>query len=168
MKSTAIYIQAILTAIGAWLSAKLGILFPVLITFVACMIADYITGYAASSKEALEHPNDPNYGWSSKKGMLGIYKKFGYIFVVGVSMLLDFLVSATGSYIGYNMPKVAIFGLLTAVWYILNEILSIIENAGRMGAPIPVWLKKYIAVLKSTIDTKAQADAGIVEEESDE
>ena len=62
------------------------------------------------------------------------------------------------------MPQIAMFGLLAAVWYILNEILSIIENAGRMGAPVPGWLKKYIAVLRNKIDTKAESDAGIEEE----
>ena len=48
----------------------------------------------------------------------------------------------------------ALFGLLVAVWYVLNELLSIIENAGRMGAPVPEWFKKYVAVLKNKIDTK--------------
>ena len=40
------------------------------------------------------------------------------------------------------------------VWYLLNEALSITENAGRMGAPVPEWLSKYIAVLKNKIDSK--------------
>ena len=46
----------------------------------------------------------------------------------------------------------AFLGLLVAVWYLLNELLSIIENAGRMGANVPEWLRKYIAVLKDKID----------------
>ena len=40
-----------------------------------------------------------------------------------------------------------------AVWYLLNELLSIVENAGRMGAAVPDWLLKYIAVLKDKIDS---------------
>ena len=43
--------------------------------------------------------------------------------------------------------------LLITVWYLLNETLSIIENAGRMGAPVPAWLMKYIAALKNKIDS---------------
>lgn len=164
MEKTYITIQILLTSIITWLSAKLGILFPVLAVFTACMIVDYITGYFASAKEAVEHPGDQAYGWSSKKGLLGIYKKFGYICIVGICILIDFLIGIIGSYIGYNMPQIAMFGLLAAVWYILNEILSIIENAGRMGAPVPGWLKKYIAVLRNKIDTKAESDAGIEEE----
>ena len=46
------------------------------------------------------------------------------------------------------------FSLLATAWYILNETLSITENAGRMGAPVPEWLVKYIAVLKDKIDGK--------------
>ena len=51
-------------------------------------------------------------------------------------------------------PKMAVFGLLVVVWFLLNEMLSIIENAGRMGADIPDWLSKYIAILKKKIDDK--------------
>ena len=32
------------------------------------------------------------------------------------------------------------------------KMLSVIENAGRMGAPVPAWLAKYIAVLKHKVD----------------
>lgn len=136
--------------------AKIGILFPVLMIFVACMIIDYVTGYLASAREALDHPGDPNYGWSSKKGRLGIYKKFGYIFVVAMCMLIDCLIKTAGVYLGYDVPNVTIFTLLSACWYILNECLSIIENVGRMGAPVPAWIAKYIAVLKNKIDQKGE------------
>ena len=47
-------------------------------------------------------------------------------------------------------------GLLTASWFLLNEMLSIIENSGRMGADVPHWLSKYIAALKSKIDDEAE------------
>ena len=55
--------------------------------------------------------------------------------------------------LGSVMPTSAFFGLLVAVWYLLNELLSIVENAGRMGAAVPDWLLKYIAVLKDKIDS---------------
>ena len=84
--------------------AKLGILFPVLLIFVACMIIDYVTGYMASAKEALDHPGNTNYGWSSKKGRLGIYKKFGYIFVVAMCALIDCLLKFAGAYLGFDVP----------------------------------------------------------------
>lgn len=160
-------VQAICATLWAWLSIKLGVLLPVLIIFAICMIVDYITGYLASAKEALEHPGDPNYGWSSKKGAIGIYKKFGYIFVVAISMIIDVLIKTAGNYIGYDVPAAALFGLLSTCWYISNECLSIIENAGRMGAPIPKWLARYIAVLKKKIDNQVNTEVAPVQQEEE-
>lgn len=57
-----------LTGIGAWISAKLGIMFPLIIALAVLMVIDYIAGVWASKVEAVQHPNDPAYGWSSKKG----------------------------------------------------------------------------------------------------
>lgn len=45
-----------------------------------------------------------------------------------------------------------IFGLLVTVWLIINELLSILENAGRMGVILPTFLKKVLAELKNRID----------------
>ena len=119
----------------------------------AAMVVDYITGMLASKREALDHPSDPNYGWSSKKGAKGIIKKVGYVCVIAAAMILDYVIVATAEQLGFHMPTTAVFGLLVVVWYLLNEILSIIENAGRMGADVPAWLSNYIAVLKNKIDT---------------
>lgn len=145
-------IQGALSAIGAFLSAKLGILFPVLMILTGMMIVDFISGMMASKVEAIEHPNDPNYGWSSEKGAKGIVKKVGYLCVIAVAMVVDYLTLKVAAAIGVPVATKAVFGLLVAVWYILNELLSIVENAGRMGANVPDWLCRYIAVLKKKID----------------
>ena len=70
-------IQGTLTAVGAYLSSRLGILFPVLYLLLGMMVLDYVSGMLASKKEALDHPGDTSYGWSSKKGAKGIIKKLG-------------------------------------------------------------------------------------------
>lgn len=145
--------QGALATAGAFLSDKLGILFPVLSVLVAMMIVDYITGMLASKAEALDHPGDKDYGWSSKKGAKGIIKKVGYACVIAAAMVVDFIIVRVSGELGFTMPATAFFGLLVAVWYLLNELLSIIENAGRMGASVPEWLCKYIAVLKDKIDS---------------
>lgn len=154
MKETYLWIQGGASVVLAWISAKLGILFPVLAVLVAMMVVDYLTGMLASKKEAIEHPDDPSKGWSSKKGTIGIMKKVGYICVIAVAMVMDYIILSVASSLGYEVPAQAIFGLLVAIWYLLNELLSIIENAGRMGAPVPEWLAKYIAILKNRIDNK--------------
>ena len=151
-------IHGALAASGAFLSDKLGILFPILCMLCAMMVIDYITGMLASKAEALDHPGDETYGWTSKKGARGIIKKVGYLCVIAVAIVVDYIVAITSDKLGIQMPVTAFFGLLTAVWYILNELLSITENAGRMGANVPEWLCSYIAVLKNKIDS---ADYGV-------
>ena len=145
-------VQVLISAAIAWVSDKLGILYPVLCVLLLMMILDYITGMLASKREAIDHPSDPAYGWSSKKGAKGIIKKVGYLCVIAAAMVMDYIILNVASAIGFDMPTTAFFGLLVAVWYILNELLSVVENAGRMGADVPDWLTKYIASLKSKID----------------
>lgn len=152
MEKYGIAIQAFITAIGAWISAKLGILGPVLVVLTVMMVLDYISGMLASKEEALEHPDDANYGWSSKKGAQGIIKKVGYLCIIAVAMVVDYIILHVATAMGITVSAKAFFALLVAVWYVLNELLSIIENAGRMGAQIPDWLCRYIAVLKEAID----------------
>ena len=45
---------------------------------------------------------------------------------------------------------------LGVTWYLLMELGSILENVGKMGAPLPEFLKKMIAVLKATVDTAGE------------
>lgn len=158
MKQLYLTFQALLTAILAWLSARLGILLPVVCLLLMAMVMDYITGMLASKRESLEHPNDPAYGWSSKQGAEGIIKKVGYLCIIAVAMIVDYIILHVAAGLGMEITLKAFFGLLVAVWYILNEALSIIENAGRMGAPVPSWLAKYVAVLKDKIDSRGSVD----------
>ncbi len=155
-KEYAMMAQGAVAAVGALLSDRLGILYPVLCALIAVMVIDYITGMAASKAEAIDHPDDPNYGWSSKKGAKGILKKFGYACVITAAVLVDYIISLTSQRLGFNMPANIFFGLLVSIWYFLNEILSIIENAGRMGADVPKWLCDYIMVLKSKVNDEGE------------
>lgn len=158
MRAMYMTIQAVAAAIIAWLSARLGILLPVLCVLLTAMVLDYITGMLASKREALEHPDDPAYGWSSRRGAEGIIKKVGYLCIIAAAMIVDYIILSVAAQAGIEVALKAFFGLLVAVWYTLNELLSIIENAGRMGAPVPDWLAKYVAVLKNKIDAQADPD----------
>lgn len=158
MRTLYMTIQAAAAATIAWLSARLGILLPVLCILLTAMVLDYITGMLASKREAMEHPDDPAYGWSSRRGAEGIIKKVGYLCIIAAAMIVDYIILSVAAQAGIEIALKAFFGLLVAVWYILNELLSIIENAGRMGAPVPDWLAKYVAVLKNKIDAQADPD----------
>ena len=154
MKETYYLIAGLVSAAIAYVSDKLGMLIPLIGLLVLMMVIDYITGMLAAKKEAVEHPDDPSYGWSSAIGMNGIIKKFGILCVIVVSMVLDYIVATLAVQMNFNPPITTLFSLLVTSWFLLNEMLSIIENSGRMGADVPEWLAKYIAGLKSKIDSE--------------
>ena len=145
-------IQVCATGLVAYFSQKLGVTFYLLGVLLCLMVIDYLSGMAASAVEALDHPDDKSYGWSSRKGAKGIAKKVAYLFVIAVGMVIDYIIIQTSGVLGFNLPN-TMLSLLVTVWYMLNEALSITENAGRMGAPVPDWLMKYIAALKNKIDS---------------
>ena len=153
-------IVGVVSLIGAWLFSRIGILLYVIFILAVMMFVDYLTGMLASKREAIDHPDDPAYGWSSAKGAKGIIKKVGYLCVISVAMVVDYIIRKAAIEVGLQMNIKAIFGLMVAVWYLLNELLSIIENAGRMGAPVPDWLIRYISVLKNKIEDDGGKDNG--------
>ncbi|HJB90000.1 MAG TPA: phage holin family protein [Candidatus Eisenbergiella merdigallinarum] len=120
MRAMYMTIQAAAAAIIAWLSARLGILLPVLCVLLTAMVLDYITGMLASKREALEHPDDPAYGWSSRRGAEGIIKKVGYLCIIAAAMIVDYIILSVAAQAGIEVALKAFFGLLVAVWYILN------------------------------------------------
>ncbi len=92
------------------------------------MAVDYITGVmcAIADKKL-----------SSEVGFKGICKKVLIFILVGIANILDVYVIGTGSI------------LRTAVifFYISNEGLSLLENAGHLGLPIPTKLKEVLEQL---------------------
>jgi len=98
---------------------------------LACM--DYVTGWAA----AWVHGR-----LSSDIGRRGIARKVGMFVVVAVCNILDQL-GGLGEPI---LRTVAIW------WYIGNEALSIVENLGEVGVPIPDRLRQALAVLRDKQD----------------
>lgn len=127
-------------------------LLPVLFILTLVMIIDYVTGMLAAKKESLEHPNSSKYGWNSKKSIKGIYKKTGYIVIVLVATITDYLIYILTKEIGQNVYTQTFFGILISIWLTINELISILENTGRMGAQLPKSLKKVLSELKNNID----------------
>lgn len=110
---------------GGW-NALLGIL-------LAFVIIDYITGFIAAGAEGK---------LSSEVGFKGIAKKILIFVLVAVAHLLD---EALG---GNN----DIFRDAVIFFYLANELLSIIENAGRAGLPVPDVLRNTVEILKGKGD----------------
>ena len=120
--------QFLFTAVGGWLGYFLGGCDGLLIALVVFTVADYLTGVmcAISDKKL-----------SSAVGFKGICRKVIIFMLVGIVHVIDVHVIATGSV------------LRTAVifFYLSNEGVSRLENAGHLGLPIPVKLKVVLEQL---------------------
>lgn len=78
MKASEPAVQGAMTVVLSWLAARLGVLFAPVILLMIMMAVDYVTGMLASKAEAIAHPENPEYGWASRKGILGIIKKIAW------------------------------------------------------------------------------------------
>ena len=135
--------QMFISAAFAGLMYYLGIVSIPIIMLICAMIIDYITGMSAAWY---------NSELSSKKGVKGIVKKIGYLGLVAVAMIVDWLISQGLQQINVDFHYSVFFAVLVAVWLIINELISTLENLSRMGVPIPNFLKKIVNRLKTTVD----------------
>ncbi len=122
--------------------------YPLVFAFGIAMACDYISGVLAAKKEALENPDNAELGLSSRKGIKGIIKKLGYILLVGTAFTVDFLLHYYADPMGEEAYS-TFFGVLTLIWLTTNELLSVLENLGRMGVPIPYRLRQIIRDLRA-------------------
>ena len=121
-------IQVIFTGVGGWLGWFLGGCDGLLYALVLFVVVDYITGVMCA---ATDHK------LSSEVGFKGICRKVLIFLLVGIGHVLDTQIIGTGSV------------LRTAVifFYLSNEGVSLLENAGHMGLPIPEKLKVVLEQL---------------------
>lgn len=135
----AIEIKGAVTAFIALLTALWGWIGWLIVIFSISMLLDYLTGTWAA-KSAGE--------WSSKIARQGLWHKLGEIVAVMVAALCDIALraitnDATIALANFTLP--CLITPIVTVWYIFTELGSIIENAGKLGAPIPADLRKAIA-----------------------
>lgn len=133
-----------IAAIGAFLSAKLGMLYIVLPVLMLVMIIDYVSGMAAGKKEGKTN---------SKTGMWGIIKKMFYGVEVVVGMVIDWTIINVASSLGIDIQVATFFGLLIAIWLIINELISILENLTRLEVPLPRFLVNVVSNFKVVVES---------------
>lgn len=98
------------------------------------MALDYVTGIAASIKTGK--------GLNSEKGFWGIWKKGLIIVIVMVGHRFDLLLGTDMFMVGF------------IYFYLANELISITENCGLLGLPLPGAIRKLIEVLKDKGDDR--------------
>ena len=119
--------------------------------WAALILIDYITGSMAAKREK---------NWSSAIARDGLWHKAGEIFAVLTAALCDIALKAVVEESGITFPfEISmIVTPIVLLWYILTEAGSIIENCGRLGAPVPSWFKKRVDTYKQAIDKAEGAE----------
>ena len=122
-------LSGVFAAIGLWLGLFIGPVNGLLIALIVFVLTDYVTGFASAivRKEL-----------SSSVGFKGLARKVLIFLIVGIANVLDVYV------LGAN----AVLRTAVILFYMANEGLSIIENAGEIGLPIPKKLRDVLAQLR--------------------
>ena len=142
-------LQVIFSAALAALISYLGVVAIPVTVLMAAMIIDYVTGMAAAWH---------NKKLSSKKGLSGIIKKISYLALVCVGMGVDWLIYSGIKQVGIDLDYTIFFGLLVTIWLIINELISILENLGSIGVPLPKFLFAVIKRLKNHTECVVESE----------
>lgn len=86
-------------------------------SLIIMMIIDYITGVLSAIY---------NKKVNSKIGFKGILKKFSYILIIAVSVIVDGVLGQTGT-----------IRTLVIYFFVANDGISILENVAEMNIPLP-------------------------------
>ena len=121
-------IQLIFTAVGGWLGYFLGGCDGLLYALIAFVVIDYITGVMCAIIDRK---------LSSAVGFKGIFRKVLIFLLVGIANIIDVQVIGMG----------AVLRTAVIFFYISNEGVSLLENAGHLGLPIPEKIKTVLEQL---------------------
>lgn len=105
-----------------------------IVTLIICMAVDYVSGLVVAgvfhkSKKSASGALESRAGWK------GLCRKGMTLLIVLIAVRLDLLIST-------NYIRDAVI-----IGFVANEVISIVENAGLMGLPMPAAIVKAIDVL---------------------
>lgn len=134
MRANVLY--SLVGAIGGFVAMAFGGWSDALITLIVFMALDYVTGLIVAGifKKSKKSENG---ALESRAGFKGLCRKGVALMIVLVAVRLDIIMHTT-----YIKDAVIIA-------FVVNESISIIENAGLMGIPIPPVIAKAIDVLRN-------------------
>ena len=128
MKEIWNWIQLALSAVGGWLGWFLGGADGFLYALIVFVAIDYITGVMCA---IVDHK------LSSEVGFKGICKKVLIFMMVGIGNIIDVQV----------LGQAGVLRTAVIFFYLSNEGVSMLENAGHLGLPIPAKLKEVLEQL---------------------
>lgn len=144
MNETMVTAKAAIVAFFTAVSAFLGWRGIMALAWVALMLLDYISGTLAARKDGT---------WKSAVARDGLRHKGGMILVVAVAALADIVMLVALPHIPVlNIQWPELLLPLVLAWYIITELGSILENAIKMGANVPIWLVKILDASLKAVD----------------
>lgn len=143
MDKVKLTVTAVISALMSWL----GILAVPVFLLVGCNLVDYITGLMAAPYRTETV--------SSYKGIRGITKKVCMWLLIVIGAWVDILIRYAIECAGIEITIPFIVGTVVAVWLVVNEIISILENMIDIGVSMPPFLLPVVKYIKSQVEDKA-------------
>ena len=141
-------VTEVLAAIGGAIASFFTHMPPLVYILIAVMSIDFITGLICG---AMGKSDKTANGYiSSSTAFKGLLKKGLILLIVLLAALLDMAVSS-----GAGIEFAAVLGA-TCLWFIASEGLSILENAAKMGIPIPKVLMRLLEIMREKGDVPAE------------
>lgn len=152
MNKIKVPVTAALSALMGWL----GILtVPVFLLIVSNLI-DYATGLAAAARRKEQI--------SSYRSIWGIAKKVCQWLLVIVGAMVDALIKHAVASAGISITVPFVVATVVAVWLVVNEIISILENMVDIGVAMPPFLLPLVRYIREQTEAKVT----IVDQEDEE
>lgn len=143
MDKVRVTVIAVISALMSWL----GILAIPVFLLVGCNLVDYITGLLAAPYRTETV--------SSYKGIRGIIKKVCMWLLVLIGAWVDILINYAVECAGVAITMPFIVATIVAVWLVVNEIISILENMIDIGVKMPPFLLPAVKYIKKQVEDKA-------------
>lgn len=146
----ALEIRAAITALIAFGTALFGWVGWVIIIWLIAMVLDYLTGTLAAVSAGM---------WSSSVARKGLWHKLGSIAAVLVAALCDIALGVVTEQFGDGLLPFDYGCVITpvvALWYVFTELGSIMENADKLGAPLPKFLIRIIENARTATEKKGE------------
>ena len=142
MDKVKVTVIAALSVLMSWL----GILAIPVFLLVGCNLIDYVTGLVAA-----KYRQDG--GISSYKSIRGIFKKIGMWLLIIVGAFMDILIQYAVECVGLGLTVPFVVATVVAVWLVVNEIISILENLMDIGVNMPPFLMPVVKYIKKQVET---------------
>jgi len=129
--------QGIFTVLGGWLGYYLGGCDGLLYALIVFVVCDYITGVMCAVAD---------HRLSSNVGFKGICRKALIFIIVGIANVIDVHV----------LGQAGVVRTAVIFFYLSNEGISLLENAGHLGLPIPGKLKAVLEQLHDRAEKEGE------------